>query len=81
MHCQGRPLARSHTGCSSSIAAAAPFSRVFVQDRRAGIYSPVFAVYLDRLLDARLDGLVRNELEERTLLAQMLVSSDEEGAR
>jgi tRNA nucleotidyltransferase (CCA-adding enzyme) len=37
---------------------------------------PAFAVYLDRLLDARLDGLVRTEAEERTLLAQMLASSD-----
>jgi tRNA nucleotidyltransferase (CCA-adding enzyme) len=39
---------------------------------------PVFAIYLDRLLDARLDGLVRTEAEERTLLAQMLAGLDEE---
>jgi hypothetical protein len=42
---------------------------------------PAFAVYLDRLLDARLDGLVRTEAEERTLLVDLLASSEGESAR
>jgi tRNA nucleotidyltransferase (CCA-adding enzyme) len=42
---------------------------------------PAFAIYLDRLLAARLDGLVTSEADERLLLAEMIASSDEEITR
>jgi len=39
---------------------------------------PSFAVYLDRLLAARLDGLVSDEADEQLLLAEMLANAEEE---
>jgi tRNA nucleotidyltransferase (CCA-adding enzyme) len=40
---------------------------------------PSFAFYLDRLLAARLDGLVEDEAGERSLLAEMLKNKEEAG--
>jgi tRNA nucleotidyltransferase (CCA-adding enzyme) len=40
---------------------------------------PSFAFYLDRLLAARLDGLVEDEAGERSFLAEMLTNKEEAG--